>query len=213
MRGRKALPGVVAIALLSAGALASSADAPEHPSAVAREPTSDPAATDDPGADRPGPGLRPPADGCRRVHGAGEERTSPRPSAHRALSLGERREGDVMVAVLRWAGRHRLSAVKRSLLRRMISVSDNDAASTLYARVGGPGLRKVARAAGMRKFVESPRPLGRGVGSRRPTRPASFFASTGSCPGLTGRFARKLLFVRRALAALGHRAGCAPSPP
>jgi hypothetical protein len=36
----------------------------------------------------------------------------------------------------------------------MITASDNDAASAVYARVGGEGLRKVARAAGMRRFGE-----------------------------------------------------------
>jgi beta-lactamase family protein len=60
----------------------------------------------------------------------------------------------LMVAVLRRAGRRRVSEVKRRHLRRMITVSDNDAASALYAEVGGRGLRRVARAAGMRKFVD-----------------------------------------------------------
>ena len=60
----------------------------------------------------------------------------------------------LMVAVLRRAGRHRVSAGKRALIRSMITVSDNDAANALYAEVGGHGLRRVARAAGMRKFVE-----------------------------------------------------------
>ena len=36
----------------------------------------------------------------------------------------------------------------------MITVSDNDAASDVYAQVGADGLLRVARAAGMRKFVD-----------------------------------------------------------
>jgi Beta-lactamase enzyme family len=60
----------------------------------------------------------------------------------------------LMVAVLRRAGRRRVTNVRRRHLRRMITVSDNDAANALYAEVGGRGLRKVARAAGMRKFVD-----------------------------------------------------------
>ena len=59
-----------------------------------------------------------------------------------------------MVAVLRRAGRHRVSAETRAYLRRMITVSDNDAANVIYAEVGSRGLRRVAHAAGMRRFVD-----------------------------------------------------------
>jgi beta-lactamase class A len=40
----------------------------------------------------------------------------------------------------------------RSLLEQMITVSDNDAADAIYARVGDPGLNEVAKAAGMTHF-------------------------------------------------------------
>ena len=40
----------------------------------------------------------------------------------------------------------------RSLLEQMITVSDNDAADAIYARVGDPGLNEVAKAAGMTRF-------------------------------------------------------------
>jgi hypothetical protein len=36
----------------------------------------------------------------------------------------------------------------------MITASDNDAASAVYARVGGHGLLRVAKAAGMRQFAD-----------------------------------------------------------
>ena len=39
------------------------------------------------------------------------------------------------------------------LLRAMIAHSDNDSADVVYARVGDPGLRDVAKAAGMRDFA------------------------------------------------------------
>jgi hypothetical protein len=60
----------------------------------------------------------------------------------------------LMVAVLRRADRAHLSAGERDLLRRMITVSDNDAASAIYAQVGGAGLRAVARAAGAKRFAD-----------------------------------------------------------
>jgi Beta-lactamase enzyme family len=60
----------------------------------------------------------------------------------------------LLVALLRRAPHRRLSATERSLLRPMITFSDNDAASAVYARVGGEGMRRVAHAAGMRKFVD-----------------------------------------------------------
>lgn len=60
----------------------------------------------------------------------------------------------LMVAVLRRAGSRPLSATQRDLLRRMITVSDNDAASAIYAVVGGAGLRSVAKAAGAKRFAD-----------------------------------------------------------
>ncbi|MEN3284756.1 MAG: hypothetical protein V7607_5896 [Solirubrobacteraceae bacterium] len=60
----------------------------------------------------------------------------------------------LMVAVLRRAEGGHLGAGERDLLRRMITVSDNDAASAIYAQVGGAGLRSVARAAGAKRFAD-----------------------------------------------------------
>jgi hypothetical protein len=60
----------------------------------------------------------------------------------------------LMVAVLRRIGSGHLGEGERDLLRRMITVSDNDAASAIYAQVGGAGLRSVARAAGAKRFVD-----------------------------------------------------------
>ena len=50
----------------------------------------------------------------------------------------------------------RLRGGERRLLGPMIRVSDNDAASAIYERVGEGGLRRVARRAGMRRFVPNP---------------------------------------------------------
>jgi hypothetical protein len=47
---------------------------------------------------------------------------------------------------------HRLDARSRSLLRPMIHVSDNAAATAVWRRVGDPRLRRLARRAGMRDF-------------------------------------------------------------
>jgi hypothetical protein len=60
----------------------------------------------------------------------------------------------LLVAVLRRVGANRLSAARRDLLRRMVTVSDNAAASAIYTEVGGAGLRSVARAAGAKRFVD-----------------------------------------------------------
>jgi beta-lactamase family protein len=56
------------------------------------------------------------------------------------------------LAVVRAAPRRALTAGERALLRPMITVSDNDAASTVYARVGRDALMRIARAAGMTRF-------------------------------------------------------------
>jgi beta-lactamase class A len=56
------------------------------------------------------------------------------------------------LAVVRAAPRRALTADERALLRPMITVSDNDAASTVYARVGRDALMRIARAAGMTRF-------------------------------------------------------------
>ena len=74
-------------------------------------------------------------------------RTTPFPSASVSKAM-------LLVAALRRAGGRRLSYTTRRLLRSMITVSDNDAASALYAQVGGEGLNRVAGAAEMRKFTD-----------------------------------------------------------
>jgi Beta-lactamase enzyme family len=56
------------------------------------------------------------------------------------------------LAVLRSARNRALTAGERALLRPMIMVSDNAAASTVYARVGAGALHRIARAAGMTRF-------------------------------------------------------------
>jgi hypothetical protein len=49
-----------------------------------------------------------------------------------------------------------LDASTRSLLESMITVSDNDAAGSLYARVGDTGIAAAAQRAGMRSFEATP---------------------------------------------------------
>ena len=59
----------------------------------------------------------------------------------------------MLVSVLRRADKRHLSKTERRRLRPMITLSDNAAASTIYAQIGAHGVRRVARAAGMRKFT------------------------------------------------------------
>jgi catechol 2,3-dioxygenase-like lactoylglutathione lyase family enzyme len=54
--------------------------------------------------------------------------------------------------VVREARHRALTATERGLLHPMITVSDNDAASAVYRRVGGAGLERVAAAAHMTHF-------------------------------------------------------------
>jgi Beta-lactamase enzyme family len=56
------------------------------------------------------------------------------------------------LAVLRAAPDRALTADERALLRPMIVVSDNDAATAVYARVGAGALYSIARTAGMTNF-------------------------------------------------------------
>ena len=56
------------------------------------------------------------------------------------------------LAVLRAARDRDLSASERALLRPMIVVSDNDAATAVYGQVGAGALYAVASRAGMRNF-------------------------------------------------------------
>ncbi len=52
--------------------------------------------------------------------------------------------------------RRPLRPAERRLLGPMIRLSDNDAASAVYERVGAEGLMRVARRAGMRSFIPNP---------------------------------------------------------
>jgi Beta-lactamase enzyme family len=52
--------------------------------------------------------------------------------------------------------RRALRRSERGLLGPMIRVSDNDAATAIYARVGEGGLNRLAHRAGMRRFVSNP---------------------------------------------------------
>jgi hypothetical protein len=60
----------------------------------------------------------------------------------------------VLAAVLRAARDRPLTGAERALLGPMVTRSDNDAAIAAYALVGPPGMLDVARAAGMRSFVD-----------------------------------------------------------
>jgi hypothetical protein len=84
-------------------------------------------------------------DGRGRLRGL--RRTAQFPSASVVKAM-------LMVAVLRRTAGGHLDATERDLLRRMITVSDNDAASAIYARVGGAGLISVAHAAGAKRFAD-----------------------------------------------------------
>ncbi len=57
-----------------------------------------------------------------------------------------------MVSVLRRVGTGHLDGATARTLTSMITVSDNDAASAIYRRVGAAGLYAVARAAKMKRF-------------------------------------------------------------
>ena len=56
------------------------------------------------------------------------------------------------LAVVRGARGRALSGGERALLGPMVTYSDNDAASAVYARVGSGALYRIARAAGMKRF-------------------------------------------------------------
>src|SRR6266540_3099539 len=59
----------------------------------------------------------------------------------------------IMVAVLRRAGHGHLTSSERALLYPMITQSDNAAAIALWNTLGADALRRVAKAAGMRRFA------------------------------------------------------------
>ena len=50
----------------------------------------------------------------------------------------------------------RLHPSERAQLGPMIRVSDNEAASSIHARVGSSGLNRLAKRAGMKRFVPNP---------------------------------------------------------
>ena len=80
-----------------------------------------------------------------RFHGYDAERPYPSASISKVLLLAaELRRLD--------AAGSSLDGATRALLARMITLSDNDAADAIYARVGDAGLYEVARAAGMESF-------------------------------------------------------------
>ena len=81
-----------------------------------------------------------------RLHGLEQNRRFVSASVVKAL---------LMAAELRRMARsgERLDPATESMLRAMITVSDNDAADAAYGRVGDAGLREVARAAGMRRYA------------------------------------------------------------
>jgi beta-lactamase family protein len=97
----------------------------------------------------------------------------------------------LLVAFLRNAGRRRLSEAERAILRPMIVVSDNGAADAVYGRVGGGGLRAVARAAGMRKFADVGHWAGAQITAADQAR--LFLEIDRLVPAAHRRYARKLL--------------------
>jgi hypothetical protein len=97
----------------------------------------------------------------------------------------------LLIAVLR-AHRHEpVPRAERAPLAPMIRYSDNDAASAVYARVGGGGLRGVARAARMRRFVD----VGDWAGSRITAADQArlFLRLDAVVPPRHRRYARRLL--------------------
>jgi beta-lactamase family protein len=82
----------------------------------------------------------------KRVRGRFVDRAAASASVSKAMLL---------VALLRAAPQRALRGDERALLRAMITMSDNDSADAVYTRVGGAGLVRVARAAGMRGFAEA----------------------------------------------------------
>jgi hypothetical protein len=99
----------------------------------------------------------------------------------------------LLVAYLRGVGsEHRdLNEDDREVLEPMIHVSDNDAASAVFAVVGETGLAKLARAAGMDDFEPSP---AWGLSQISPADQAVFFAEQDSLiPARFVSYARSLL--------------------
>jgi Beta-lactamase enzyme family len=82
-------------------------------------------------------------DGQGRLRGLNRTVAFPSASVVKAMLL---------VAVLRKIGSGHLDGGTAKTLTSMITVSDNDAADAIYARVGGAGLRSVAHAAHATRF-------------------------------------------------------------
>ena len=97
----------------------------------------------------------------------------------------------LLVSVLRRAAAKPLDENVRRQLRAMITVSDNDAASAVYARVRARGLQSVARAAGMNNFRE----VGHWAGARITAADQArlFLRIDKLVPRVHRRYARKLL--------------------
>jgi hypothetical protein len=84
------------------------------------------------------------ADG-RRIRGRAVDRRYPSASVVKAM---------LALAVVRSARGRELTSGERALLGPMIRVSDNAAAGTVYRRVGGAGLERLAEVAGMTRFAD-----------------------------------------------------------
>ncbi|HWI70516.1 MAG TPA: serine hydrolase [Baekduia sp.] len=97
----------------------------------------------------------------------------------------------LMVAVLRRIGSGHLDGATAKTLTSMITVSDNDAASAIYRRVGGAGLRAVARAAHAKRFED----VGWWANARLTAADLArfFYHVDRLVPATHRRFARKLL--------------------
>ena len=80
----------------------------------------------------------------------------------------------------------------RSLLESMITVSDNDAAGAIYARVGDGGMNEVADRAGMRSFEITPGYWG-GAQVTAADLARFFFRLDGNLRGPHRRYAERLL--------------------
>jgi D-alanyl-D-alanine dipeptidase len=82
-------------------------------------------------------------DSWGRVHGFAPHRVFVSASLVKAMLL---------TSFLRGIGNRMPDAAERAVLGQMITVSSNDAADTIYYRVGDPALYRLAKAAGMRSF-------------------------------------------------------------
>ena len=121
-------------------------------------------------------------DGQGRLHGL--NRTVQFPSASVVKAM-------LMVSVLRSIGKGHLDGGTAKTLTAMITVSDNDAASAVYQKVGASGLYRVAHAANMKYF----RDVGWWASARLTAADQArfFYRIDKLVPATHRRFARKLL--------------------